>query len=349
MATSTQPSPREPYQPTTQPTPTHFFQSLFAYRLSAALKGAVELDLFTAIGEGERTAEAITVRVQGSVRGVRILCDFLTVARFLKKNGSEYSLTDESAAFLDRRSKMHMGSVALFLAHDDLVNKFSDIAGCVRKGGTMTDQGTIVPDNPLWVEFARDMAPIAGMTGEMLYQLLTQTGVSTKRVLDIAGGHGMYGITLAKHAPQAKVTIVDWHDVLEVAKQNAAKAGVEDRYETIPGSAFEVEFGSGYDLVLLTNFLHHFDAATNESLMRKVHASLVPGGHAVVVDFVPNEDRVAPDEAAAFALTMLATTPSGDAYTHSELDQMFKNAGFQSTELHPLPPTIHQVVIAHRE
>jgi 2-polyprenyl-3-methyl-5-hydroxy-6-metoxy-1,4-benzoquinol methylase len=348
MATSTQPSPRESGQPATQPTPTRFFQSLFAYRLSAALKGAVELDLFTAIGEGERTAEAIALRVQGSVRGVRILCDFLTVAGFLEKKGSEYSLTDESAAFLDRRSKMYMGSVALFLAHDDLMKQFSDIAGCVRKGGTITDQGTIVPDNPLWVEFARDMAPIAGMTGEMLYQLLTRTGVSAKRVLDIAGGHGMYGITIAKHAAHVQVTIVDWHDVLEVAKQNAVKAGVEDRYETIPGSAFEVEFGSGYDLVLLTNFLHHFDAATNESLMRKVHAALAPGGQAVVVDFVPNEDRVTPDESAAFALTMLATTPSGDAYTHPELDQMFKNAGFQSTELHPLPPTIHQVVIARK-
>jgi 2-polyprenyl-3-methyl-5-hydroxy-6-metoxy-1,4-benzoquinol methylase len=348
MATSMQPSPRDSHAPAAQPTPTRFFQSLFAYRLSAALKGAVELDLFTAIGEGERTAEAIALRVQGSVRGVRILSDFLTTAGFLEKKGNEYGLTEESAAFLDRRSKMYMGSVALFLAHDDLMKQFSDIAGCVRKGGTMTDQGTIVPNNPLWVEFARDMAPIASMTGEMLYQLLARTGISTKRVLDIAGGHGMYGITIAKHAPHAHVAAVDWHDVLEVAKENAARAGVADRYETIAGSAFEVEFGTGYDLVLLTNFLHHFDAETNESLMRKIHTALAPGGSAVVVDFVPNEDRVTPEEAAGFALTMLATTPSGDAYTHAELDQMFKNSGFRSTELHPLPPTIHQVVIAHR-
>ena len=52
------------------------------------------------------------------------------------------------------------------------------------------------------------------------------------------------------------------------------------------------------------------------------------GGRAVTLEFVPNEDRISPPDAAGFSLMMLAATPSGDAYTFSELDRMLRNAGF---------------------
>ena len=103
-------------------------------------------------------------------------------------------------------------------------------------------------------------------------------------------------------------------------------------------------FGTGYDVVLLTGFLHHFDLATCEKLLRKVQEALVPGGQAVILDFVPNEDRVTPPGAAKFSLTMLATTPSGDAYTFAEYDRILRNAGFRSAVLHTLTSPL-QVVL----
>jgi 2-polyprenyl-3-methyl-5-hydroxy-6-metoxy-1,4-benzoquinol methylase len=78
------------------------------------------------------------------------------------------------------------------------------------------------------------------------------------RVLDIAAGHGLFGIEIAKQNPHARVTGLDWAPVLRVALDNARKAGVQDRYDMLPGDAFEVDFGGPYDAVLLTNFLHHF-------------------------------------------------------------------------------------------
>ncbi len=68
----------------------------------------------------------------------------------------------------------------------------------------------------------------------------------------------------------------------------------------LPGSAFDVEFGGPYDTVLLTNFLHHFDKPTCVSLLKKVRASLKPGGKAATLEFVPNEDRVSPADARGF-------------------------------------------------
>jgi ubiquinone/menaquinone biosynthesis C-methylase UbiE len=168
------------------------------------------------------------------------------------------------------------------------------------------------------------------------------------KILDLAAGHGLFGIAFATNNPQAEITAVDWPAVLEVAKENAHKMGIADRYHTNEGSAFDVEFGSGYDLVLLTNFLHHFDPPTCETLLRKVHGALADGGRAVTLEFIPNEDRVTPPDAAGFSMMMLTSTPSGDAYTFSELDNMFANAGFSRSTVHPLPPTIQQIVISEK-
>ena len=117
----------------------------------------------------------------------------------------------------------------------------------------------------------------------------------------------------------AEIVAVDWAGVLTVATANAKRAGVQDRYRTKPGDAFTVDYGDGYDIVLLTNFLHHFDLPTCTGLLRKVAAALKPGGRAVILEFVPNPDRVSPPMAAGFSLMMLATTPAGDAYTLAEI------------------------------
>jgi ubiquinone/menaquinone biosynthesis C-methylase UbiE len=164
-------------------------------------------------------------------------------------------------------------------------------------------------------------------------------------VLDIAAGHGLFGIEIAKQNPQARVTGLDWAPVLRVALENARKAGVHDRYNMLPGSAFDVDYGGPYDAVLLTNFLHHFDKPTNVTLLKKVRASLLPGGRAATLEFVPNEDRVSPPMPAAFSMTMLASTAAGDAYTLSELTSMYTDAGFGDISAHPIPMSPHTVVM----
>src|SRR5260370_39605874 len=132
------------------------------------------------------------------------------------------------------------------------------------------------------------------MHAERIAALLDASVGKPWKVLDIAAGHGMFGITLAQHNPQAEIVAVDWAPVLAVAKANAQAAEVAGRYRALPGSAFEVEFGNGYDVVLLTNFLHHFGAAADEKLLRKVNAALKPGARAGTLVLLPKKDRVTP-------------------------------------------------------
>ena len=206
-------------------------------------------------------------------------------------------------------------------------------------------QGTVEPDNPIWVVFAEKMAPMMGPMAGPLGAVVLEGHDGPMHVLDIAAGHGLFGIEIAKQNPQANVTGLDWAPVLRVALKNAEKAGVKERYDMLPGSAFEVDFGGPYDAVLLTNFLHHFDKATNVGLLKKVRAALKPGGRAATLEFVPNEDRVSPPMPAAFAMTMLTTTAEGDAYTFPELLAMYAEAGFKGMTAHPIPLSPHTVVM----
>jgi len=329
------------------PNPVAIFDALNAYIVSRALQGAIKLNLFTLIGEGATTPAAIAPRALANERGVRILCDFLTIHGFLTKKGSEYGLPPVSAAFLNRNSPAYMGSIADFLLTDSHFDNFKDVAGVVRKGGTLNAEGNVSPENPVWVEFAKSMVPIVAGTAEGIAKLLAQPGRAIK-VLDIAAGHGMFGITIARHNPQAQIVAQDWKSVLEVAQENAAKSGVAARFRTIPGSAFDVDFGKDFDLALIPNFFHHFDPPTNEKLMRKIHAALGPGGRAVTVEFVPNEDRTEPPPSVTFALIMLASTAHGDAYTFGEYEKMFANAGFSRSEFHQPPMGIEQVIISYK-
>jgi ubiquinone/menaquinone biosynthesis C-methylase UbiE len=331
------------------PSPERIFQTLTAYQQTAALRAAIELDLFTAIAEGDDTTAKLAARAGAAERGVRILCDYLAVSQFLAKStDGRYTLTPESALFLDRRSPAYVGGMAEFLAGAHLGHAFARLTESVRKGGTVLEaEGSMTADHPMWEDFARGMASVMRPPAADIARVTNVAEMGACKILDIAAGHGIFGITLAAANAQAEVYAVDWQSVLAIAARNAEAAGVAARFHAMPGSAFEVEFGTGYDLVLLTNFFHHFDPPTCEALMRKCHAALKPGGRAVTLEFVPNEDRVTPPAEAAFALVMLGTTPAGDAYTFSEFDAMFRRAGFARSVAHQTMPG--HIIVSDKE
>ena len=226
---------------------------------------------------------------------------------------------------------------------------FDHLTEAVRKGGSAGNWGdNTKPNDELWTLFARSMAPLTVPSAEFISGLLRAQEGKAMRVLDIAAGHGMYGVVVARKNPKAEIVAVDWPAVLEVAQENAKKFGVAERYSVRAGSAFETDFGTGYDYALLTNIFHHFDVPSCETLMRRVHAALKPGGKAITLEFVPNEDRVTPPTTARFSLVMLANTDAGDAYTFSEYEKMFRNAGFAKSTLHPVPEMPQQVVVSEK-
>jgi SAM-dependent methyltransferase len=334
---------------TNRPTPERIFGLMNAFQQTAALKSGIELDVFTAIGAGANTPALLAAKISASERGLRILCDYLTIMGLITKENGRYALTEESALFLDRRSPASLTAVTGFLGSTWHKKNIEALTDAVRKGGTAGVQGdNSKPQDEVWVAFAKSMAPLTVPAANFIAELIGAAEGKPCSVLDIAAGHGNYGITIARKNPNAQIVAVDWPSVLAVAQENAQAAGVSNRYTTRPGSAFETDLGSGYEFVLLTNIFHHFDIPTCETLMRRVYAALKPGGKAVTLEFVPNEDRVTPPAAAAFSLNMLVGTDAGDAYTFSEYEKMFANAGFAKTALHPVTGMPQQVLISRK-
>jgi hypothetical protein len=321
-----------------RPSPELFFRTLWAYQQTAVLRAAIDLDVFSAIATGAATADEIGGAIQASSRGTRMLCDYLAMLGFLVKAEGRYSLTPDSAMFLVRTSPGYLGGTLEFLMSDEIVGNQERLAAAVRRGGVASDEGnTVSEENPVWEKFARAMVPMMAPSAQAIAEILKVADAGPQRVLDIAAGHGMFGIAVAQRNSAAEVVAVDWPRVVSVAAENAAALGVGARHRTIAGDAFTVDWGGGFDLALVTNFLHHFDVPTCTSLLHRIHGSLREGGRVAVLEFVPNEDRLGPPLAAGFAITMLAGTPGGDAYTFSELSAMLRDAGFSEVVRYDLP------------
>jgi 2-polyprenyl-3-methyl-5-hydroxy-6-metoxy-1,4-benzoquinol methylase len=279
------------------------------------------------------------------VKGLRILCDFLTIIGFLTKDESGYALTPDSELFLVESSPAYMGGMVSFLFHPFMERGLGHVTEAVRKGGTILPaEGSVSDDNPVWVDFARGMARMTAPSAGLIAQLVAGSGEIN--VLDIAAGHGMYGITIAQQNPAAEIYALDWKNVLRVAHENAVECGVAARWHAIEGSAFAADFGSGYDLVLVTNFIHHFDVATNIALFERTRGAMKPGAKMVIVEMAVNDDRVTPAGPGMFAMTMLTTTAAGDAFSRREIESMCTAAGFHGVTHHEVPSTPQTVTVA---
>ncbi len=148
------------------PSPMLIFETLQAHQQTSALRAGIDLKLFTAIAGGARTPEALAPLCGASLKGLRILCDFLTIRGFLTKDEAGYGLTADSET-------LSGGGVAGLLGwHGDV--RFSSVHGegndarhrCGSQGRNgVPDEGSVSYDNPVWVDFARGMAPLMGAFG----------------------------------------------------------------------------------------------------------------------------------------------------------------------------------------
>ena len=187
------------------PSPALVFDTLFAYQRTAALRAAIELDLFRAIGEGPGDVGLDRAALLGLGAGIRILCDFLTVIGLPEQDRGRYGNSETSAMFLDPRSPACVASTARFLGNPMVQEPFHRLAEIVRKGRTvLPGQGSVEPENPAWVEFAHSMAPMMAPMAGPLGSIVLDGKKGPVSVLDIAAGHGLFGIEVAKQNPEAR-------------------------------------------------------------------------------------------------------------------------------------------------
>jgi SAM-dependent methyltransferase len=329
-----------------RPTPERFLEALLGYQRTEVVRAALELDLFSHVGAGATQVAELAAATGASPKGIRILSNYLVTLGLLTKGEAGYRLSPDAAVFLDRASSSYLGDTVGFYLSPVLRAGFAHATAAVRRGGSdPAIVNTMAPDHPVWIDYARGMSPMFVRTATSLAALIPSEP-APRRLLDVAAGHGQFGIALAQRFPSARVTALDAAGVGAVARANAEAAGVLDRFEFRVGDALGGDLGRDWDGMVVANFLHHFDAAGCAEFLRTAHAALAPGGWIALVEFVPDEDEVSPAPVAQFGMTMLTTTPAGDVYPFATLADWLVAAGFVDPTLHPLRGTFERALFA---
>lgn len=315
------------------PDPQPILQAMTAFWGSGALRGALRLDLFTHVGRGADTVEALAQALAASPRGVRMLADAMCSLGFLSKKDGRYALAPLAESYLCSDGPTFVGDFHRFVTSEPFWQAWHRVEEAVRTGAPVVERNGLADEHELWATFAETSLPMAfGTTMPAVEVLGARPGL---RILDVAAGSGGYGIALALASPGSTLTFLDWPNVLAVARAHAEQMGLSgDRVELRPGNALEIDWGGPYDRIVAGNFLHHFARETCVGIARKACEGLASDGVFATAEFIADERREASVMPLLFALTMLVWTEGGDAYTVSDLEGILIEAGFRAVEHH---------------
>lgn len=292
-----------------------------AFQESRAILTALELDLFTAVGDGA-AAEAVAARIQTAVRATEMLLNALTAMGLLVKREGVFRNSPVTARSFCAGSPADVRPALLHTAH--LWARWSTLTDCVRAGAAAARPAA----GEDWTE-----AFIAAMhrnASERAPQVVRAVGAATvRRMLDVGGGSGAYSIAFAQANPALHSDILDLASVAPIAQRHIDAAGVSRRVAVRAGDLRTDPLGEGYDLVFVSAICHMLSPEENQDLLRRCHAALASGGRLVIQDFILNPDKTAPKWGALFALNMLVGTPAGSSYSEPEYAEWLAAAGFR--------------------
>ncbi len=313
-------------------TPQQIMDDFWGAWKTQTLIAGIELDLFTHLAEGKRTAKEIARAAKASERGARRLLDALVGLGYLNKKGNRYGLKPVSEKFLVRGKESYVGDTAQTtrLRWDT----WARLTQAVKTGRPVLtlDKGyfsklvkAIFPRN-----FAAAQAAVAGLAEKARQQI--------RNILDVAAGSGAWSLAFARAIPAVRVTVIDFPEVTPVTRRFARRFGVADRYDFVEGDLHEIAFGRNrYDLVILGHILHSEGQTWGRKLVRKSHRALRSGGLLLIAEVIPNDTRTGPWLPLLFSLNMLLHTEQGDVFTMREYCQWLRQAGFRKIRTIPAP------------
>jgi 2-polyprenyl-3-methyl-5-hydroxy-6-metoxy-1,4-benzoquinol methylase len=186
-------------------------------------------------------------------------------------------------------------------------------------------------------QYQAQAAALAWMQGPLAEAAASVLGaghdLAGAEILDVGAGSAIWSLTLARHAPGARVTAVDWPAVLAVARATAERLGLAERLTLRPGSYHEVELPpAAFDLAILANVTHLETPEGNRALLRRVRRALELAGRVAIVDVMPG--LPAGDLSRVLsALGLALRTEHGHVYTPAELGTLLAETGFGPARL----------------
>ena len=310
-------------------TPMKFIADLWAARISMTLTAAIDLDVFTIIAAGKKTAVDITKAAQASQRHMERLLETLVGVGYLTKKGSQFGLSSMANTFLVRGKPTFMGTFA-----DETIltlPSWAKLADVVRTGKSVAAVDT-AEGREFFPRLVKAIFPLTYGGARGLVATLSSAKLNKiERVLDIGAGSGAWSLPFAQANPKLSVTAQDYPEVTPTTRQYAEQFGVAGQYDYLEGDFRQIDFGQKlYDIVLLGQIIHSEGEKWGKVLIAKAYKALKPGGTLVIAEMIPNDSRTGPVLPLLFGLNMIVNTTEGDVYTMAEYKRWLKQAGFNS-------------------
>jgi len=304
-------------------TPEKILEEVNAFRKSRILLTAIELKVFTFLDKKLLTSKELAEIINCKTEPLERLLNALVAINYLRKHNGKYFNTKVASEYLVEGKEKFIG----MLPHiSNLWKRWNELT--IKIKPEYKEPGD-------WTRsFITAMHYRAVKESELLPYLLNLSNV--KKVLDIGGGSGVFSIGFVKANPEITATLLDFPEVIKIAKEFIKQSNIYDNFNFIEGNFHNVDFGRGYDLIFLSAVMHINSPEENKKLVLKCADALSVGGQIVIRDYVMDKEKVANINGALFAINMLVATEKGNSYTADEYREWLTNAGFKNIEIKDL-------------
>ncbi|UCD74212.1 MAG: hypothetical protein JSV91_10525 [Phycisphaerales bacterium] len=299
------------------------------YQRSCVLTAAADLDLFTVLADGPRTAAEVAEAVGADRRGTATLLDALVAIELIDKDEDRYTVLPSVAELLTSDGKQ---SVLAMVRHQgSCLRRWDQLAHVVRSGQPGQRRASVRGEAGDEESFIEAMDNVNRGTAPALVAELDPPAFG--HLLDVGGASGTWTIAFLRWHREAKATIFDLPHVMPLAERRIAAAGLAGRVTLVPGDFYTDPLPPGADLAWVSAIIHQNSRRQNRELLGKTFEALEDGGRIFVRDIVMDETRVSPRAGALFAINMLVATEGGGTFTFNEIREDLEAAGFTDVQL----------------
>ncbi len=302
--------------------PVPLLDVLYGIMKARAIMAGVSLGIFETLQKGPRGPVELARCLKLDERFVELLLRTLVFCGYLSHKKERYALSSLGRTMAPGGDMELYGYVLWNYQQWEMVAGLEEAVRCGR--GCKFHEKL---DNPeAWGHYQRGMLEIARLEASAVAARVPVPR-DARNLLDVAGSHGLFGAAICRKHPPMQSTVLDLADALPHARELAANEGIHDVVEHRAGSLLEADWGVGYDVVLLSNILHHFAPEQNRCILKRAVGALQTGG-VVAIWELERPRRGSKVTAGDGAALYFALTSGGGTYHADEYTDWLKNAGF---------------------
>lgn len=315
------------------------------FQPACVLLAAADLNVFTILKSKPMSAKVVADKLEADTRAITILLDALAAMALLSKQNKEYSLSSEVAQLLTEDSSR---SILPAIRHQaNCLRRWVQLPQVIRNG---QPADRILNIHSETEDIAAFIGAMDNFSTPVATDVISKLGsLNFCHLLDVGGASGTWTIEFLRVVPGAKATLFDLPEVIPMAKEHIAKAGLTDQVEFVEGDFYTDDLPAGADFIWLSAIAHQNSRRQNQQLFSKLYTVLEKGGKLVLRDVVMDESRTKPEGGALFAINMLVATEGGGTYTFDEFRMDLLSAGFTNITLEQQDEFMNSLISAVKE